>query len=291
MIVIGGTASNSIDDKVAKILGSRSSKVESKLFPDGESYIRIPIEVKGEEVVIIQSTYYPQDKHWMELFFMIETLKDLGAEKVISVIPYLGYARQNRRFKDGEALSLKTVLDLLYRSGSDELITVEPHDYDTVISFFKGKVKIVDPVPTLAKELKKITSNPFVIAPDKGALSRAERMAKELEAPFSFIEKERDRNTGEVRVKYSHISGVENKDVIIVDDIISTGGTMAQASRIAYEKGAKSVIASAAHVLLIGDAKDKLSSAGIREIIGTNTVIPPETVKVVDVSELIAVRI
>jgi len=102
-------------------------KVEHKVFHDGESYIRIPAKVEGEDVIVVQSTYPPQDKHLMELFLMVEALKDLKASRVVTVVPYLAYSRQDRRFRDGEAVSIKTVLNLLRYSGADSLVVVEPH--------------------------------------------------------------------------------------------------------------------------------------------------------------------
>ncbi|MCY0882467.1 MAG: ribose-phosphate diphosphokinase [Acidianus infernus] len=292
MIIVGGPASNGIDEKLSEMLNVKLIKAENKIFPDGESYIRIPESVRGEEVAIVQSTYYPQDKHLIELLLMIEAVKNLGASKIISIIPYLAYARQDRRFKDGEALSLKIVLNLIYESGSDELITVEPHKPDAVISYFKGNVKIVDPTPALAREIKKEVENPFILAPDRGALERAERLAKELNSPYSHIEKERDRTTGEVRIKEAPHLDLHGKDVVLIDDIISTGGTLAQASQLSYNLGARKVIAAATHVLLVNDAYDKLTRAGIKSIIGTNTIkVENKNVKIADISDLIAVKL
>ncbi|ARM76408.1 ribose-phosphate diphosphokinase [Acidianus manzaensis] len=292
MIIIGGSASNGIDERIAKILNLKLVKVEHKIFPDGESYIRIPESINSENVAIVQSTYYPQDKHLMELFLIAEAAKNLGASKIIAVIPYLAYARQDRRFKDGEALSLKTVLNLIYYSGIDEILTVEPHKQDALISYFKGEVKIVDPTPALANEVKKEVEYPFVLAPDRGALDRAERLSKELNAPFSFIEKERDRTTGEVRIKeIPKDVEIKGKDVVLIDDIISTGGTLAQAAKVAYDLGARKVIAAASHVLLVNNALQKLQSAGIKCIIGTNSIRTEDNIKVADISEVIAVKL
>lgn len=292
MIILGGPASNGIDEKIAKFLNLRLIKVENKIFPDGESYIRIPENINDDTAVIVQSTYYPQDKHLMELFLIAEAAKHMGVSRLIAVIPYLAYSRQDRRFKDGEALSLKTVLNLIYHSGIDEIVTVEPHKTDALISYFKGSVKVVDSTPALARGIKDEVKEPFVLAPDKGALERAEKLAKELNAPFSYIEKERDRITGEVRIKNVPKNlDVKDKDVILIDDIISTGGTLAQAAKLCYNLGARKVIAAASHVLLVNGALEKLKNAGIQTIIGTNTVRTEANIKVVDVSELIAVKL
>ncbi|MBW9140441.1 MAG: ribose-phosphate pyrophosphokinase [Candidatus Aramenus sp.] len=290
MIIVGGPASNGIDEAISKILRADLIKAESKVFPDGESYIRYPRPLGNEEVVIVQSTYYPQDKHLIELFLMAETAKDMGASKVTAVVPYMAYLRQDRRFKDGEALSVKTVLGILSHVGCDSLVVVEPH-HPEALKYFKGEVKLVDPIPALAREIKKEVEDPFVLAPDRGALSRAERLAKELGSPFSYVEKERDRTTGEVRIKELPQGNLSGKDVVLIDDIISTGGTMELASKASYKLGARKVIAAAAHALLVNNALDRLKKAGVKDVISTNSVNVQGDVKVVDISELIAVRL
>jgi ribose-phosphate pyrophosphokinase len=290
MIIVGGPAANGIDEKISKILKYELVKVEHKIFPDGESYIRFPRSLKDEEVAIIQSTYYPQDKHLIELFLMIETAKDMGASKVSAVVPYLAYLRQDRRFKDGESLSIKTVLGILNDIGCDSLIVVEPHKADA-LKYFNGEVKIIDPIPALAREIKKEIENPFVVAPDRGALNRAERLAKELNSSFTHIEKERDRTTGEVRIKEMPKENFYGKDVILIDDIISTGGTLELASISSYKLGANKVIAAAAHTLLVNGALDRLKKAGVKDIIGTNSVKVDAEIKIADISDLIAVKL
>ncbi|AOL15588.1 ribose-phosphate pyrophosphokinase [Sulfolobus sp. A20] len=288
MILIGGTATNGIDDSLSKILSVPSVKVENKIFPDGESYIRIPISVKNEEVVLVQTTDYPQDKHLIELFLMSETIKDLGAKKLTVIVPYLAYSRQDRRFKDGEAVSVKTILHLLSEVGIDSLVVVEPHKPEE-ISHFRGEIKIVHPYIQLSRKIRELTTNPFILAPDRGALERARQIAEDLGASYSYIEKERDRNTGEVRIKDIPNMTLKDKDVVIVDDIISTGGTVAQASKLAYSLGAKSVIAAAVHLLLSNNAKERLVQAGVKNIIGTNTVkTEDKDIIVVDISYSIA---
>ncbi|AHC51560.1 ribose-phosphate pyrophosphokinase [Sulfolobus acidocaldarius SUSAZ] len=291
MIIIGGTATNWIDERLSKLLVSRLVKIEHKVFPDGESYIRIPERLLGEDVLVVQSLYPPQDKHLIELFFILETLNDMKANKITVIIPYLAYSRQNRRFKEGEAVSIKTVLNLIKKTGATSLMVVEPHRYEE-LQYFDGEVKIADPIPDIARVINGKVTNPFVLAPDKGALNRAKRLSQELGCDYSYLEKQRDLTTGEVRVTNLPDLRLDGKEVILVDDIISTGGTMVQASQIAYSKGAKKVIATAVHSLFVENAYDRLINAGIKEIITTNT-IPQDTSKVtiVDVSESIARKI
>ncbi len=290
MIIVGGTATNGIDERLSKLLGARLIKVEHRVFPDGESYVRIPSSLSGEEVVLVQTTQPPQDKNLMELFLMVEALRDVGASRVTAVVPYIAYSRQDRRFLDGEAISIKTVLNVMRSLGVSALITVEPHHQES-LDYFGGEVRVVDPIPSLAKEVKKFVKNPFVLGPDRGAMGRAERLAKELGCRYSFLEKERDRHTGEIRVRAGNLGSLKGYDVVLVDDIISTGGTLVEATKIAQSLGAETVSAVAVHLLLVNGAYNRLREAGIKEIVGVNTVVPKEKVNLVDISDQIAVKL
>ncbi|MEL9970561.1 MAG: ribose-phosphate pyrophosphokinase [Metallosphaera sp.] len=290
MIVLGGTASNGIDERLSKIIGAKLVKVEHKVFPDGESYIRMPSSLAGEEVILVQTTQPPQDKNLIELFLTIEAIKDVGATKVTAVVPYLAYSRQDRRFLDGEAISVKTILNLIHSLGASTFITVEPHHPES-LSYFPGEVKVVDPLPSLAREIAKVVKRPFVLGPDRGAAGRAERLARELNCDFSYLEKERDRRTGEIKVRGVGLPSLKGFDVILVDDIVSTGGTLLEASKIAYSLGAESVNVVAAHMLLVNGALQKLKQANVKEIIGSNSVVPKERVNLVDISDQIAVKL
>ena len=294
LIVVGGPASNNLGELVAKSLNAKYVKAVYKLFPDGESYVRYPISISGEDIVIVQSTYYPQDKHLMELFLMVEAAKDLGAKRVISVVPYLAYTRQDKRFLEGEPISIKTILRLLWHCGSDVLITVEIHKEDS-LKFFPGKAVNIHAMKPLADYFKSKVmesegiepSDVVVLAPDKGALNRAIEFSSIVGCEYDHLEKFRDRITGEVKVKPKTLN-VRDKIVVIVDDIISTGGTVALASNNVREQGAREVYAICAHALLVGNALDKLKKAGVSLIIALNTLPTPKEVEVVDVSNDIA---
>ncbi|ACP45439.1 ribose-phosphate pyrophosphokinase [Sulfolobus islandicus Y.G.57.14] len=291
MIIIGGTATNGIDESLSKILSIPLVKVESKIFPDGESYIRVPSSIRNEEVLLVQTTDYPQDKHLIELFLIAETIRDLGAKKLTAVVPYLAYSRQDRRFKDGEAVSIKTILHILGEIGVNGLLVVEPHKPEE-LSYFKGELKIVHPYHQISRKIKEIVEDPFILAPDRGALDRARKIAEEISVPYSYIEKERDRTTGEVRIKEAPNINLKGKDVVLIDDIISTGGTIVQATRLAYSLGARSVTAVAVHLLLVGDAKERLREAGVKTLIGTNTInIKDKDIITIDVSQSIALSL
>ena len=286
MIVLGLTATNGLDEEVARLLGLEHVRVESKVFPDGESYIRIPVSVEGEDVIVVQSTYAPQDKHVLELLLAIDALRDLRARNIVAVVPYLAYARQDRRFREGEAISVKTLLKAIRSMGANALVVVEVHK-EYVLRYFEGKAVNVKVAYALAEYFKdKGLDNVIVLAPDKGALPRAQLLAKLLGGEYDYLEKHRDRVTGEITVKPKTLS-VKEREVIIVDDIISTGKTMALAARKALEDGALNVYAACAHALLVGNALKLLVESGIKEIVAANTVPVPSEVKVVNVAPLI----
>ncbi|BCU68545.1 ribose-phosphate pyrophosphokinase [Sulfolobales archaeon HS-7] len=281
MIIVGGTATNGIDENIAKAIQLKLVKVEHRVFPDGESYIRVPEFIYDKDVLIIQSLYPPQNKHLVELELLLDTLVELGIQNITAVIPYLAYSRQNKRFREGEAISIKTVLKLMYALGAKSIVVVEPHSYDEM-TFFGGTVKIIDPFPYLAEQLS--LNDPLVVAPDRGAKSRALRFASKIGAEVIEVQKERDRVTGEVKITNIPQFDFKEREVIIVDDIISTGTTIANVAK--NMMGAKKVIAVAVHSLLNEVNYNKLLQSGISEVIVTNT-IPTVYGKVIDISPLI----
>ncbi len=280
VLIVGGPAANSVDEKLAEITRYRLVKIVHKVFPDGESYVRYPVPVEGEDVVIVQSLYAPQDKHFLELLLMIDTALDLGAERVIAVVPYLAYSRQDRMFLEGEAVSVRTILKTLRNLGTYAFVTVDIHK-EYSLKHFGERAYNVTAMEEIAKHIKKQfpdIENPLVLSPDKGALIHASRVAKILNSEYDYLEKERDRVTGEIRVKPKELS-VNGRDVIIVDDIISTGGTIALATTSVLKQGARRVIVGCTHPLLIGNAREKLRKAGVNYLVATDT-IPSEYSKV-----------
>lgn len=292
MIVIGGPASNNLDERIAKILGITSIKVYHKLFPDNESYLRLENVdlVRGEDVIIVQSLYPPQDKHFTELLFLIDLVRDYGAKTVVSVIPYLAYARQDKRFLEGEPISVKTILKSLSAIGVDYLITVDIHNRDS-LKYFKGRGAYdVTAIPVLSDYIREGIGleNLVILAPDKGALWRARELALRLNLEYDYLEKFRDRYTGEVKVKPKSIN-VRGRRVLIIDDIISTGGTIALASRESLCQGAMEVYVACTHALLVGSAIEKLRKANVSKVIATDTI--PSPYSIVSVAPVIAEKL
>jgi len=271
MIVIPGPSAVKLGESIASIMGCRKVAVEYKCFPDGESYQRVTESVKGEDVVLIDTTYPQQDKRLIELLLLIDSLKDLGASRVRVVVPYMAYARQDTRFRDGEAISIRTIFKLIEAAGADEFYTVDVHK-EATLSAFKIKVKNLYATDVMADYLRlRDLADPYILSPDKGAIMIAKRVGERLGAEYGNFEKSRDRITGAITVRGKKVDA-KGRDVVICDDLISTGSTIANAAKILKEDGAKSVIAVCSHPLLVAGALERMRGAGVDEVLGTDTV-------------------
>ena len=265
MYIIGGTTSEKIAKDLCKDLQASLAKTISKRFPDDELYIRILDDISKEHVVIIQTTH--PDQKIVELFLLQEAVKEAGAKKITVVIPYFGYARQDKKFKDGEPVSAKAIAKLISLN-ADKVITVDPHK-EYILDFFTIPAFSCSAVPEIAKHLNKKKID-MVLAPDKGALERAKKASTIINCDFDYMEKTRIDGTT-VKIKPKNLD-VRNKNVAIIDDIISTGGTMAESIKELKKHGAKRVLVTCTHGLFAGEAIKKLKSAGCDEIISTDTI-------------------
>ncbi|AEM38574.1 ribose-phosphate pyrophosphokinase [Pyrolobus fumarii 1A] len=270
---------------LAEALGAELVNVEHKVFPDGESYVRIPSRLDGKIAVVVQSMYPEQDRRFVELLLLIEAAHGSGADHVIAVVPYIAYARQDRRFREGEPISIKTILSSLRAAGADALITIDIHKPES-LTYFNGPTVNVDPTPLFAEAIRG-EKDVVVVAPDRGALHRAESLAMKLNVPYDYLEKFRDRVTGEITMKPKELR-VEGKTVILVDDIISTGGTIAKAAEILRSQGARRIIVAVSHALLVGNALEKLVKAGVDRLLALDTVPPRQGVEVLATGGLLA---
>jgi ribose-phosphate pyrophosphokinase len=277
MIVVPGPASPELGRKVANLLGAEIVHGYFKIFPDGESYIRFKGDFEGEEVVIIQTTGPPQNTHFIQLFLIVDAAKDLGAKKVVAVIPYLAYTRQDRRFLPGECFSIKTIMNLLSACGVNKVFTVNSHSPE-VLSSLK--------IPVIDLSAISLLANYFKNGGFAGALSISlGKNAMHIVDGYVCLPTRRDSLTGKVKIGIDSLS-VKNRDVIIFDDIISSGGTMAQAVKLVKDHGAKRVYAACVHPLLVGGAEGKILKSGADGIVGTDCL--PSLVSSVSVAPLIA---
>jgi ribose-phosphate pyrophosphokinase len=279
-ILVIGPASQMLGMRVKVELELESVNTETKIFPDGENYLRINIEdetlFEGKEVIIIQSTApsakADQNARILELIMMIEAVKRMGAERVIVIVPYLAYARQDKIFRPGECSFARNILKLINTLNIDEFYTVDVHNPE-VLEEISCKAVNINSMGLLADHIRSLgTQNIVVVSPDKGAVQRSEAFARYFgeEIPVDYFEKKRDVKTGEITMKGS--LSLKNRNVIIADDIIATGGTMANAIKIAKESGANKIYAVATHALLLEQAAYRILNAGADEIIGTDSI-------------------
>lgn len=269
--VVPGPASMELGVKVSELLGVSSVPLEFKVFPDGEVYLRYTEEIKNEDVVLIQTTSPPQDSRLIQLLLLIDAAKKLGARKVLTVVPYMAYARQDKIFRLGEAVSARTVVRLIELAGTDVFFTVNIHS-TSILSTFNIPAYNLSAISELAEYFKKIgLTGALSMSPDKGAVEIAAEADKILRGGHGWLRKERDKVTGEIAMEHTELD-VQGKNVIVFDDIISTGGTTAAAVRILKEQGAERIFAACAHPLMIGEAEKKILDNGAEGIIGTDCV-------------------
>lgn len=284
MKIVSGPASKNLGSNIATILGIKEIQMEYKRFPDGEFYIRFVEQINGEDVVIIQTTGPPQDSNFLHLLLLVDTAKDLGAKSVVVVVPYVAYSRQEERYRSGEAVSATTIFKLIRNMDIDLFVTVNFHDPNLLKSLGKH-FENLSAIPSLAQYMLRYNLNgAFSLAPDDGALEFVKTTSKILKGGWSWLEKTRDKVTGEVSFKLNTLD-VDGKDVVIFDDIISTGSTMIHAVKALKEHGAKRIYAACVHPLLIGDAKENILQAGALEIIGTDSI--KSSVSTVSIAPLI----
>ena len=279
-IIVIGPASQMLGIRIKKELELESVNTETKIFPDGENYLRVNIEdetlFEEKEVIIIQSTApsakADQNARFLELIMMIESVKRMGAKKVIVIVPYLAYARQDKIFRPGECSFARNVLKLINSLNIDEFYTVDVHNPE-ILEELSCKAVNINSMGILADYIKSLgAKNIVVVSPDKGAIQRSETFARHFgeEIPVDYFDKKRDVKTGEITMKGS--LSLKERNVIIADDIIATGGTMSNAIKIAKESGANKIYAVATHALLLQQAAYRILNAGADEIIGTDSI-------------------
>jgi len=259
--------------------------VEFRRFPDGESYIRFEDKIKDQDVVIVQTTSPPQNENLVQLFLMADNAKDMEAKSITAVVPYFAYARQDSRFRPGEAFSVKTIVTLLKTCGVSRVITVNSHN-PAILETMPIPIEDLSALSLLAQHFKKKGfQDAFSVSLGKKGMETAEEANRVLRGGCDYIPTQRDRVTGNVTIEKKTLP-MRNRDTIIFDDIISSGGTMIKAVAWVKEQGARRVYAACVHPLLIGDTRDKILKAGADGVAGTDTV--PSPVSEVSVAPLIA---
>jgi len=282
--VVSGNASTDLAKRIARKLKSPYIKTEKKVFPDGESKITINQIPKKSIVVVVQSTYPPVDSNLLELLSIVSKVQKFSS-KVYAVIPYMGYARQDREFLGGEIVTIGVVGKLLRAAGVKKVLTVDIHS-KIALKELKISSENVSAMNVLVKHFKKLKmKEPLVVSPDMGGQERAEKFANLLKTDFIALKKHRDRKTGKVNILSDRVN-VKNRDLVLVDDMISTGGSIVKATQFLKKQKCRRVFVACTHALLVNDAAKKIKKAGVSQIVSTNT-IPGESANV-DVSRVIA---
>jgi ribose-phosphate pyrophosphokinase len=289
MIIIPGPASNPLGEAIAHKLGTQPVFITNRIFPDGESYVQLPTDIKGKTVVLVQTTAPEPDRKILQLLFMVRTAKDLGASRIVAVMPYMAYARQDKRFLEGEALSFEIILDLLEAVGVDDTVLIDIHSEESLEELkplYKMKIHNLTAIFVLAEYLKKTNYyRACSLSPDHGRKDNVEKVSKLMGGSFALFEKVRDRYTGKTTMIVKDLN-LKGKNVVIFDDIISSGGTMSRAIIGLKEQGVGNVAAVCTHALPVPGANERLKNAGADRIIATDTV--ESIYETVSVSGLVA---
>lgn len=270
--IFAGNSNRKLAEDIAEKIGLPLGLAKVGKFSDGESAIHIEEVVRGSDVFIIQSTCPPANDNLVELLIMIDALRRASAGRITAVMPYFGYARQDRKAKARDPISAKLVANLITTAGADRILTMDLHA-PQLQGFFDIPVDHLIGVPILANYFRdkfKDTSDVVVVSPDVGSVSRSRKFAERLEVPLAIIDKRRPKaNVSEIM---NIIGDVNNKRVILVDDLIDTGGTILNAASALVEIGAKEVYACCTHGVLSGSAIERIDNSPMKELVTLNTI-------------------
>jgi ribose-phosphate pyrophosphokinase len=270
--IISGNSNPEFAAKVAKAANLELCKCKINRFADGEIQVEIHESIRGADVFVIQSTCPPVNENYMELFIILDALKRASAKSITAVLPYFGYARQDRKVKPRVPISAKCVSDLISAAGADRVVSLDLHTAQ-IQGFFNIPVDHLFTLPTLAKswrEEKGSGEDFVVVSPDAGGVERARTFAKRIDCPIAIIDK---RRTGPNEAKaYNLIGSVKDKVAIVVDDIIDTAGTLSEGIKSLVDNGAKEVYAVIAHPLLSGPAISRIENSPIKELWVSDTI-------------------
>jgi len=270
MKIFSGSAHPALADEIAKYLHVKRSDAEVKTFPDGETFVKINENIRGRDVYIIQPTCPPTNQNLMELLIMVDAAKRASAERITAVIPYFGYARQDRKDQPRVPITSKLVANLMTAAGIHRVLTVDLHA-GQIQGFFDIPVDHLYAAPVIIKYLKTkdLSENLVVVSPDVGGVKMARAFSEALGAELAIVAKHRVSATV-VEAEYV-IGEVEGKNVMLVDDITETAGTLTAAARILKEKGAKSIFAGVSHAVLGEMGNKRLNESVIEELLCTNS--------------------
>ena len=279
MKLVAGNSNRPLAEAISAYLNIPLAKAQVKRFADMEVFVEIQENVRGEDVFIIQSTSFPTNDHLMELLIMIDALRRASAKRITAVLPYFGYARQDRKPGPRTPISAKLVANLIDHAGVDRVLTLDLHA-GQIQGFFDIPTDNLFAAPTLARDIKERLDggNRMVVSPDVGGVVRARALAKRIDASLAIVDKRRER-PGESEVM-NIIGDVDGRSCILVDDIVDSGGTLVNAADALLANGAKEVYAYITHGVLSGGAVARIASSRLKELVITDSIMPTEAVKV-----------
>jgi ribose-phosphate pyrophosphokinase len=279
MKLLAGNSNRPLSDAIASYLGVPLTKCSVRRFADMEIFVEILENVRGEDTFVIQSTSFPANDHLMELLILVDALRRASARRVTAVIPYFGYARQDRKPGPRTPISAKLVANLIERAGADRVLTLDLHA-GQIQGFFDIPTDNLFAAPAMVRDIKSRyeLANLMVVSPDVGGVVRARSLAKRIDAPLAIVDKRRER-PGESEVM-NIIGDVEGKCCILLDDIVDSGGTLCNAADALLEQGAESVLAYITHGVLSGGAVARISSSRLKELVITDTIQATEAIRV-----------
>ena len=268
--IFSGNANPCLAREICAALGIELGQLKIQEFSDGEVYLQFQENVRGADVFLIQPTSTPVDHHLMELLFMIDAAKRASADRITAVLPYYGYARQDRKDQPRVPISAKLVASLLERAGANRIMALDLHAAQ-IQGFFDIPVDHLFATPVMIDYFKPLNiADVIVVSPDAGGVERARAFGKRLNAPLAIIDKRREEaNVAEVM---NVVGEVEGRHCLIVDDLIDTGGTLVKGAEALLGQGARSVTACATHAVLSGDAVERIDRSPLKEVVFTNSI-------------------
>jgi ribose-phosphate pyrophosphokinase len=287
LAIVAGPSSFELSSKIAANLNSELIPVNATVFSDGESKIQMP-NVKGKYCVIVQSLYPPPDRHLLQTLMISKKCRDDGADMVCNILPYMAYARQDRAFVEDEFPTMALIAELFESAGTKRIVALDIHS-SKALSYFTIEAINISSIPLLAEYVKSNLhlDKPIAVSPDIGGKKRVEDFSQLLNIDFITLEKKRDRYSGEVFIDERNIPDiVAKRDIVILDDIISTGSSVIRATEVLRKKGSGKIYVLCTHSLMADDNFIKILGAGVENIISTNSV--PSRVAKIDIAPTIA---
>ncbi|TDX61497.1 ribose-phosphate pyrophosphokinase [Methylosinus sp. sav-2] len=271
MKILAGNSNRALAETIAAYVGVPLCRAQVRRFADMEVFVEIQENVRGQDTFVVQSTSAPSNDHLMELLIMIDALRRASARRITAVIPYFGYARQDRKGTSRTPISAKLVANLITRAGADRVLTVDLHA-GQIQGFFDIPTDNLFAAPVMVADIKSHAKvpNAMVVSPDTGGVVRARALAKRIDAPLAIVDKRRER-AGESEVM-NIIGDVSGRNCILVDDIVDSGGTLCNAAEALLAQGATSVSAYITHGVLSGAAAERVAASKLKELVLTDTI-------------------